>query len=178
MKPSKGSLLPLTIFSILILFFGSCQTENLTVETDSTPAQKILIEIDRERLIQEALPDSDVQDYVKMYNGETNFAARTGGIGNLITSFDPGDEPVWILAENEGITLIDFKFSVVKGENFFSGPDGEYPSLQPDGTWKAKVSTNAQPESVMKYDVYFQIEGVGTFWWDPVANIRSSDGKG
>lgn len=154
------------------LFMTVCGCKEANLIESST--QEVFIEIDAERLVKEAQSGDEVPDYVAMYNGEDDFNARTNGEANLVSTFAAGDEVIWTLGTNENIHLLRFEFFVVEGEDFFALPGGSYPVEQEDGNWKAVVSPSGEEGATLKYNIYFEIEGVGTFWWDPLAKVSNT----
>ncbi len=134
----------------------------------------ILVDIDVDDVIQNAAPGDEVPEFVRMYNGNADYMADVSGEANLVTELAAGDEMVWKLGQADGVRIVSFDFHVVEGDDFLSEPGGAYPAEQDDGTWKAVVSPSAQAGSIIKYDVHFEIEGVGAYFWDPLIKIVSN----
>lgn len=158
-----------------LMFIGanlmSCQS-SLTIEEELLDKKTIFIEIEVDQLLESAVPGDEVPDFVKMYSGRINYATRQNGEANLTTEVTPGDEIVWELGEMESVTILSFDFQVVEGEDFLAQSGGSYPEQQADGSWKARASADAQEGALMKYAIHFEVEGQGTYWWDPY--IRTS----
>ena len=155
-----------------ILVITGCQSDKSESPEVFSPVSTVFIDIDVQELLKVAQTGDEVPEFVNMYNGEANHANHTNGEANLITEVIAGEEIVWRLGNAEDVTITGFEFFVIEGENVFELPGGQAPILQPDGSWKAIVSPEAAPESLMKYNVHFEVEGQGSYWWDPL--IRTS----
>lgn len=173
MKLEKSNSLVIAVVAILAGgFFTSCDNNN-EAALELPDAKTIFIDIDIAQVIEQATPGDEVPDFVKMYNGKGDFKARTNGEANLITEVVAGDEVIWQLDELENVHIISFDFQVLEGEDFFEQTGGSYPEQQEDGSWKATISQEALEGTVIKYSIYFEIEGQGTYWWDPLMRTSS-----
>ena len=162
---------------MLMLFlvgFTACQEQTNPAEEISSEIHAVLIDIDVVRLLEVAAPGDEVPEVVQMFNGSVNHAAGEGGEANLITEVQAGDEIVWQLANAEGVTITDFEFFVLSGEDVLSLPGGEQPKPQADGSWKARISPMAKGKSVLKYNVHFEVNGK-SYWWDPIVKLGNLD---
>lgn len=167
MKLAKSKFFITVLALSIATSFVSCDNSNDTpLELPAT--KSIFIDIDVAQVVSQATPGDEVPDFVKMYNGESDFKARANGEANLITEVVAGDEIIWQLSEDENVRLISFDFQVLEGEDFFDQAGGSYPMQQEDGSWKATISPDAAEGTVVKYSIYFEIEGQGTYWWDPL----------
>ena len=164
----------LSCFVLLILTITACENNNEAELEIAGESHQVFIDIDVEQLLTNARVGDEVPDMVQMYNGAANHAAGTEGEANLITEVKPGDELIWQLGDADGVTITGFEFFVVEGEDVLKLPGGQQPELQEDGTWNARISPNANVESVLKYNVHFEVGGKH-YWWDPIVKLGNLD---
>lgn len=164
----------LSILVLLIVAITACENRSEAELEIAGEAHQVLIDIDVEQLLTNARVGDEVPDMVQMYNGAPNHLAGTEGEANLTTEVMPGDELIWQLGDADGVTITGFEFFVIKGVDVLELPGSQQPVLQTDGSWKARISPNAQGESVLKYNVHFEVGGKN-YWWDPLIKITSNN---
>jgi len=172
MKKQVNYLIRGLMAMIILVGVSACQETNENDLEFQAETSKVLIDIDVSRLLAEGVKTQEVPEFVMMYNGEANHSQGTNGEADLITEVSPGDELIWELGSAEGVTIIGFEFFSISGDDAFVLPGGFYPELQPDGSWKARVSPNVQGAAELKYNVHFELNGEA-YWWDPIVKISS-----
>lgn len=171
----KNTLVRSSSIALLIVALISCNADLSDDINRQSETKSIYIDIEKDKVLAQARPGDEVPDFVKMYNGLSNYIVSRAGAANLTTEVSAGDEVIWQLGNVEGIKLIRFDFQVIEGQDFFQGEGASYPMEQADGSWVARISPEAASGSLIKYSVFFEIAGQGSYWWDPLMRTSGED---
>ncbi|HAA11851.1 MAG TPA: hypothetical protein DCE41_09195 [Cytophagales bacterium] len=160
----------------LLLLLGVFATHTVSAQG---AGKKISIDFNIEEAIKQRRGGDDVSDYCEMEDGRRRGQRVKGQLlRDNVTMVTAGQEVTWALNVPDSrrkIEIASIYFTQKKGRNFFMQRGAEYPTQQADGTWKGKVSPNAQEGDSLKYTMIVKV-GERYFKIDPVVSIGGGGG--
>ncbi|MEL6534767.1 MAG: hypothetical protein AAFQ98_05110 [Bacteroidota bacterium] len=153
-----------TLFSALITYQAQAQDGR----------KMITIDLNVEEAMNQRRGGDDISDYCEMEDGRRRGQRVRGrSLRDNVTELTAGQEVTWSLNvpnSRRKIEIVNIYFTEQKGRNFFMQRGAEYPTRQADGTWKGKVSPNANAGDSLKYTLIVKV-GQRYFKIDPIVSI-------